>query len=78
MTKTIFSFWCTNSRHRRDRGQLKDCYFCGAPNEDWRHVLTCNGTGAIIYRTGSWAELQRDLAKIPIHQDIWRVIEDCA
>jgi hypothetical protein len=55
--KTIFSFWCTKSRHRRDRGQLKDCCFCGAPNEDWRHVITCDGTGAIIYRTGSLAEL---------------------
>jgi hypothetical protein len=43
---------------------LKDCCFCGAHNEDWRHVLTCNGTGAIIYRTGSWAELGRDLKKM--------------
>jgi hypothetical protein len=37
----------------------------------WRHVITCNGTGTIIYRTGSWAELRRDLAKFTIHQDIW-------
>jgi hypothetical protein len=57
ITKTIFSFWCTNSRHRRDRGQLKDCCFCGASNEDWQHVLTCNGTGATMHITGSWAEL---------------------
>jgi hypothetical protein len=75
MNKTIFSFWCTHSHHRRDRGQLKDCCFCGAHNEDWRHVLNCNGTGAIIYRTGSWAELRRDIAKSPIHQDIWLAIE---
>jgi hypothetical protein len=60
ITKTIFSFWCTNSRHRCDRGQLKDCCFCGASNEDWRHVLTCNDTaGAIIHITSSWAELQQ-------------------
>jgi hypothetical protein len=74
MTKTIFSFWCTNSRHRCDRGQLKDFCFCDAPNEDWRHVLTCNGMGAIIYRTGSWDELRRDLSKFPIHQHIWLAI----
>jgi hypothetical protein len=49
--------------------------FCGSPNEDWRHFPTCNGTGAIIYRTGSWAELRCDLAKFPIHQEIWLSIE---
>jgi hypothetical protein len=81
MAKTIFNFWCTNSRHRCDRGQLKDCCFCGASNEYWRHVLKCNGTGSIIYRTGSWAELCHDLAKLPIHQDIWLVeldLQHCA
>jgi hypothetical protein len=75
MANTIFSFWCTNSRHRRDIGQLKDCCFCGASNKDWRHVLTCNDTGAIIHRTGSWAKLRQDLAQFPIHKDIWRAIE---
>jgi hypothetical protein len=74
-TKTIFSFWSKNSRHRRDRGHIKDFCFCGVQNEDWRHVLTCYGTGAIIYRTESWAELRRDLVKFSIHQDIWLAIE---
>jgi hypothetical protein len=70
MTKTILK-----SRHRCDRGQLKDCCFCGAPIEDWRHVITCNGTGAIIYRIGYWDELLRDLPKWQIHQNIWFSIE---
>jgi hypothetical protein len=52
-TKTMFSFWCTNLRHKRDHGQLKECNFCGDENEDWSHVLTCQGTGALIFRTGS-------------------------
>jgi hypothetical protein len=75
VTKTIFSFWCTDDRHQRDRGQIKDCCFCGAPDEYWRHVMTCNGTGALIFRTGAWAELRKDLIKWPIHQDIWCAIE---
>jgi hypothetical protein len=70
MTNMIFGFWCTNSRHRQDRVQEKKCCFCGADDEDWRHILTCNGTGSIIYSTGSWTELRSDLVKWPIHQDI--------
>jgi hypothetical protein len=45
-TKTIYSFWCTNSRHRGDRGEFKECCFCGSDDEDWIHILMCNGTGA--------------------------------
>jgi hypothetical protein len=37
--------------------------------------MTCNGTGALIFRTGSLAELRKDLIKWPIYQDIWRAIE---
>jgi hypothetical protein len=62
-SKTVYSFWCTNSRDRHDRRQIKDCYFCGSEDEDWRHVLTCNGTCAIIYRTGSWADLRCLMAR---------------
>jgi hypothetical protein len=74
ITKKII-FWCTNNRYRRDRGQIKGCCFCRAQDKDWCHVLTCNGTGALIYRTGSWADLQSDLVKLPIHQYIWSSIE---
>jgi hypothetical protein len=74
-SKTIYSFWCTSSRHRRDRGQIKDCCFCGSEDEESRHVLTCNGTGAIIYCTGSWEDLSITMVKWPIHQDIWSAFE---
>jgi hypothetical protein len=71
ITITIFSFWCTNASHRRDRYQIKDCCFCVAQYENWRHIMMCNGTGALIFRTGSWAELSKYLIKCPIHQNIW-------
>jgi hypothetical protein len=51
-TKMMFSFWCTNILHKRDHGQLKECNFCGDENEDWHNFLTCQGTGALIFRTG--------------------------
>jgi hypothetical protein len=37
--------------------------------------VTCNGTCALIYRTGSWADLRSDLVKWSIHQDTWFTIE---
>jgi hypothetical protein len=74
-TKTIYSFWSTNSRHIQDKGQFKECCLCGSNDEEWIYVLTCNGTGTIIYRTVSWAEVCRDVVKWPIHQDIWVSLE---
>jgi hypothetical protein len=48
-SKTLISFWCTNTRHKRDRSQHKECCLCGHEGEDWRHVITCQGTGALIF-----------------------------
>jgi hypothetical protein len=70
-SKTIYSFWCTNTHHKCDRGQYKECCFCGYEDEDLRHVLTCQGTGALIFRTGSWAQLRTKMNKWKIHKDIW-------
>jgi hypothetical protein len=71
MSKTLYSFWCTSTRHKRDRGKHKECCFCGHEDEDWRHVLTCQGTGAIIFRTGSWSQLRTSMNNWKIHKDIW-------
>jgi hypothetical protein len=71
-TKTMYSFWCTNTRHRRDRGQRKECCGCGRADKDWRHVLVCRGTGAIIFRNGSWAQLRTNMNNWKIHKDIWQ------
>jgi hypothetical protein len=76
--ETMFSFWCTNLQHKRDREKLKECNFCGDENEDWRHFLTCQGTGALIFRTGSWAQLRTKMNKWNIHYDIWRCFDPLA
>jgi hypothetical protein len=74
-SKTIYSFCCTNTRHKRDRGQHKECCFCGYEDEDWRHVLLCQGTGALIFGTGSWAQLRTKMNTWKIHKDIWSCFE---
>jgi hypothetical protein len=74
-SKTLYSLWCTNTRHKRDRGQHKECCFCGHEDEDWRHVLTCEGTGKIIFHTGSWSQLRTSTNKWEIHRDIWTCFE---
>jgi hypothetical protein len=48
ITNMLYSVWCMNSRHFRDRAQLKLCCFCESEDEDWRHILSCPGTGATI------------------------------
>jgi hypothetical protein len=58
MAKMLYSFWCTNNRHFRDRAQLELCCFCESEDEDWRHVLSCPGTGATIKRNESWDSLK--------------------
>jgi hypothetical protein len=63
-TKTMYSFWCKNSRHKRDRGRHKEI-------EDWHHVITRQETGAIIFHNGSWAQLHNSINKWKIHQDLW-------
>jgi hypothetical protein len=70
-SKTIYRFWCTNARHKRDRGQNKELCFCGYEDEDLRHILTCQGTGALIFRIGSWAQFCTKMNKWKIHKDIW-------
>jgi hypothetical protein len=67
--------WCTNLRHNRERGHVKECCFCGNEDEDWRHVLVCQDTGALIFRTGSWAQPQTKMNKCKIHQDIWKCFD---
>jgi hypothetical protein len=74
-TKTMSSFWCTNLRHKRDRGKLKKCNLVGDENEDLRQVLTCQGTGALIFRTGSWAQPRTQMNKWKIHPDIWHYFD---
>jgi hypothetical protein len=71
----MFSFWCTNIHHKRDRGQFKECIFCGDDNEDWRHILNFQGIGALIFRTVSWDELRKKMNKLEIHPDIWHCID---
>jgi hypothetical protein len=50
--------------------------FMGYEDEDWYHILTCQGTGAIIFNTGSWAQLRTSMNKWKIHQDIWKDFEN--
>jgi hypothetical protein len=75
MSKTLYSCWCTNTQHTHDRGQHKECCFCGHEDEDWRHVLTCRGNVVIIFRTGSWAQLRTNMNRWKIHKDIWTCFE---
>jgi hypothetical protein len=70
-SKTLYSCWCTNTHNKRDRGQHKEFCLCVHEGEDWCHVLTCQGTGAIIFRTGSWLQLRTSMNKWKIHKDIW-------
>jgi hypothetical protein len=63
----VISCYCV-----RDRGQFKECNFCGDEHEDWRHVLTCQGIGAFIFHTGSCSQLRTKMNKWKIHTDIWR------
>jgi hypothetical protein len=70
-TKTMFSFWCTNIRHKHDRGQFKECNFCGYENEDWRSCSHMSRNWCHIFCTGSWAQLRTKMNKWNIHTDIW-------
>jgi hypothetical protein len=54
---------------------MKHCCFCESKDEDWRHVLSCPGTGATIKKDESWESLKTTQAHIDIPIDIWNTIE---
>jgi hypothetical protein len=48
ITKMLFSFWCSNNIHLRDRGQQKIFCFYESKEEHWRHILSSPGIGATL------------------------------
>jgi hypothetical protein len=75
ITKMIFSFWCSNIRHFRDRSQRKLCCLCGREADDWNHILSCPGPGATIKRNESWDSLKSSQAHFDIPTEFWLAIE---
>jgi hypothetical protein len=72
--KLPYSFWCTNRRRIRDRGQLKDYCFCESNYEDYKHVRLCPGTGATIKRNESRESPKLEQAKFNIQHDQCKAI----
>jgi hypothetical protein len=71
----LYSFWCKNTRCFRDRAQLKLCCFCESEDEDWRHVLSCPGTGVTIKRNIFLDIIKVAHTHFDIPFDIWNTIE---
>jgi hypothetical protein len=75
LTKLIFSFWCTNKRHRRNKGRIMQCCFCEHIDEDWKHILTCPGAGTTINRSESFDSLKLEQKHFDVQDDIWEAID---
>jgi hypothetical protein len=75
ITKMLFSFWCSTSRHFRNRSQRKLCCFCDSEDEDWKHILSCPGLGATIKRNESCNSLKASQSHFDIPTETWLAIE---